>query len=75
MRVIFGGKFLKEGEQVLAKPITELINLSISSFSDDCKIAELKPIHKKEDKTNPKHYRPTFLLPLISKVIEKIIHN
>ena len=71
------GKFLKEGVSVLASPITDLCNLSISlsSFPDDCKIAKLKPLYKKEAKTKPKNYRPIFLLPLISKVIEKVIHN
>ena len=71
------GKFLKEGASVLASPITDLCNLSISlsSFPDDCKIAKLKPLYKKEAKTKPKNYRPVSLLPLISKVIEKVIHN
>ena len=71
------GKFLKEGTPALASPITDLCNLSISlsSFPDDCKIAKLKPLYKKEAKTKPKNYRPISLLPLISKVIEKVIHN
>ena len=71
------GKFLKEGASVLASPITDLCSLSISlsSFPDDCKIAKLKPLYKKEAKTKPKNYRPISLLPLISKVIEKVIHN
>ena len=71
------GKFLKEGAPALASPITDLCNLSISvsSFPDDCKIAKLKPLYKKEAKTKPKNYRPISLLPLISKVIEKVIHN
>ena len=71
------GKFLKEGASVLASPTTDLCNLSISlsSFPDDCKIAKLKPHYKKEAKTKPKNYRPISLLPLISKVTEKVIHN
>ena len=71
------GKFLKEGAPALASPITNLINLSISlsSFPDDCKIAKLKPLYKKEAKTKPKNYRPISLLPLISKIIEIIIHD
>ena len=71
------GKFLKEGAPVLASPITDLVNLSISLslFPDDCKIAKLKPLYKKEAKTNPKNYRPISLLPLLSKIIERIIHN
>ena len=71
------GKFLKEGAPVLASPITDLVNLSISLslFPDDCKIAKLKPIYKREAKTKPKNYRPISLLPLLSKMIERIIHN
>ena len=71
------GKFLKEGAPVLASPITDLVNLSISlsSFPDDSKIAKLKPLYKKEAKTKPKNYRPISLLPLLSKIIERIIHN
>ena len=50
------GKFLKEGASVLASPITDLCNLSISlsSFPDDCKIAKLKPLYKKETKQSQK---------------------
>ena len=71
------GKFLKEGAPVLASPITDLVNLSISLslFPDDCKIAKLKPLYKKEAKTKPKNYQPISLLPLLSKIIERIIHN
>ena len=63
------GKFLRDGASVLAVPISDLCNLSISLsiFPDDCKIAKLKPIYKKESKTKPKNYRPISLLPSISK--------
>ena len=71
------GHFLKDGAKVLAKPITELCNLSITSgkFPDSCKIAKLKPIYKKGSLTEASNYRPISLLPLISKVIEKVIHD
>ena len=71
------GKFLKEGAPVLVSPITNLVNLaiSLSLFPDDCKIAKLKPLYKKAAKTKPKNYRPISLLPLLSKIIERIIHN
>ena len=71
------GKFLEEGVSILASPLTDLCNLSISlsSFPDECKVAKLKPLYKKEAKTKPKNYRLISLLPLISKIIEKIIHN
>ena len=71
------GRFLKDGATVLAKPITDLCNLSITSgkFPDSCKIAKLKPIYKKGSLTEASNYRPISLLPLISKVIEKVIHD
>ena len=71
------GRFLKDGSRVLSKPISELCNLSIKlgSFPDSCKIAKLKPLFKKGSKTNPSNYRPISLLPLISKIIEKFIHE
>ena len=69
--------FLKDGAEVLATPISQLCNLSIltSSFPDNCKTAKLLPLYKKGCKTDPQNYRPISLLPLISKVIEKVVHN
>ena len=71
------GMFLRDGADVLSTPITELINLSISSctFPDKCKIAKIKPLFKKGSKTEPGNYRPISLLPLISKIFERVIHN
>ena len=71
------GRFLKDGAKVLAKPITDLSNLSITSgkFRNSCKTAKLKPIYKKGSLTEAYDYRPISLLPLISKVIEKVIHD
>ena len=71
------GRFLKDGASVLAKPISQICNLSIkySQFPTNCKIAKLKPLFKKGSKTTPKNYRPISLLPLISKIIEIIIHG
>ena len=71
------GNFLKEGAKVLAKPITDLYNLSIISgkFPDSCKLAMLKSIYKKGSLTEASNYRSISLLPLISKVTEKVIYN
>ena len=71
------GRFLQDGASVLSLPITQICNLSIrlSSFPTNCKIAKLKPIYKNGSKTDPQNYRPISLLPLISKVIEKVIHD
>ena len=66
---------LKDGSKVFATPIVQICNLSIklSSFPDECKIAKLKPLYKKGKKTDPKNYRPISLLPVISKILEKVI--
>ena len=71
------GHFLKAGAKVLAKPITDICNLSITSgkFLDSYKLAKLKPIYKKGSLTEASNYRPISLLLLISKVIEKVTHD
>ena len=69
--------FQKDGAKFLAKQISDLCNLSINSekFPDLCKVAKLKPLYKKGSLTQPCNYRPISLLSLISKVIEKLIHD
>ena len=51
------------------------ISISSGLFPSDCKIAKLKPLYKKGSKTNPENFRPISLLPLISKVIERIVYD
>ena len=43
------GRFLKGGAKFLAKPISELCNLSTNSekFPDLCKVGKLNPLYKK----------------------------
>ena len=67
------GKFLKDGADVLALPISQPCNFSISlsTFPQHGKIAKLKPQYKKGSRTEPKNFRPIPLLPLLSRLIEK----
>ena len=71
------GIFIKDSAELLATPLTQVINLSISTstFPDPCKIVKLRALFKKGSKTtDPKHYRPISLLPLLSKIFEKVVH-
>ena len=71
------GKFLKDGADILARPISQLCNLSIKlgSFPTSCKIARVKPLFKKGYKTDPQNYCSISLLPILSKIIGRIIHG
>ena len=71
------GKFLKDGGNVLAKLVTDSCNLSISwnKFPSAFKLAKVKPISKKGRETNASNYRPISLLPILSKVIEKVVQE
>ena len=71
------GRFLKDSAKTLSKPISEICNLSIShgTFLNACKVVKLKPIFKKGKKVDPSNYRPVSLLPLISQIIEKVVHD
>ena len=71
------GKFLKNGADILARPIFPLCNLPIklNSFPRSWKTVKVKVIFKKGSKTDPRNYLPISLLPILSKVIERIIHD
>lgn len=68
---------IKQSKNQLVKPLTHLINSSFisSKFPEKLKIAKIKPIFKKGDKSNVNNYRPIALLPAISKIYEKAVHN
>ena len=70
------GRFLKDGSNILCTPIAKICNLSIklASFPDKCKVPKVKSLYKTGLKTNPKNFRLISLLPLISKIIQLIIH-
>ena len=56
--------------------LTKKINRSfeLGQFPDKLKTAKVIPIHKAESKMITSNYRPISLLPIISKIFEKIMH-
>jgi hypothetical protein len=55
--------------------ITSPLDIGKGEFPITLKTATVIPIFKKGDKTNLNNYRPICLLPVISKIFEKVINN
>jgi len=71
------GKLFKLTYKSIIHYIVHLVNLCLQSgiFPNKLKIAVIKPIFKSGVKTNMNNYRPISILPYLSKVLEKIIHQ
>lgn len=68
---------LRQCANELTLPFYILLNQSFEEgvFPDLLKKALIKPIHKKNIKTDPNNYRPIALLPTASKIFEKAMCN
>ena len=55
--------------------VTHIDNLSIqqAKFPTMYKMAKVIPLLKKDDPLDPKNYRPVAILPILSKVIERVV--
>ena len=69
--------FLKAGMPILAEPLAELFNLSLSTgvFPDLWKIARIAPIHKADATLERSNYRPISVLPVLSRLFEKLVYD
>ena len=70
-------KYLKLSAQVIAKPLTAILNQSIqsSSYPNALKKAKVTPIFKKGSKADINNYRPISDLPIINSIFERHISN
>ena len=68
---------LKKSEPVLAKPISLILNQSLTTgiFPSKLKLSKVVLIYKKDDVHLVENYRPISLLPTISKVFGKVVHE
>ena len=68
-------KLLKLGKPALVTPITNLINstISVNIFPNGLKKAQVTPLHKKNDPMLKSNYRPVSILPIPSKIFEKVL--
>ena len=70
-------RMLVEAKDFVSDPLAFILNLLFSTgiFPNKLKIARVVPIFKKGDKSNPGNYRPISILPVISKLFEKLINK
>ena len=68
-------KFLKPVVDQIASPIVHIINTSIDKeiFPDSWKVLRVCPIPKIDNPVTVKDFQPVSLLPVLSKVYEKVI--
>jgi hypothetical protein len=61
----------------IAAPLATVFNKSINigQFPDALKIGKIIPIHKCEDNKLLNNYRPISVLPIFSKVLERLMYN
>lgn len=71
----FDAKFLKNYKLILCKPLTHLINLSITNsyFPSSWKAPVVTLILKTGNRTLTSNYRPISILPIVSKITEKVV--
>ena len=61
----------------LLEPLIHICNISLSlgEFPDEMKLARVVPIHKKGKKDQFNNYRPISVLPVFSKLLERLMYN
>ena len=68
-------EIIKSAKDELCQPLTKLINDCIEEgyFPEQLKIRKVVPIHKNGGVNDCKNYRPISVLPVLSKIFEKVI--
>ena len=68
-------KLIKYIDIYISKPLSVIINQSLNTgiFPSLLKIAKVIPIYKCEDEHILNNYRPISLLPILSKIFEKVV--
>ena len=70
-------KLLMDTCDISSSYITTIYNNSItnSCYSSPLKWADITPVHKKDDRSLKSNYRPISILPSVSIIFERIIHD
>ena len=70
-------KLIKLAGDAIYDSLLHIFNLVLSTgiFPDDLKLAKIIPIHKEGDKAECGNYRPISVIPIVAKILEKIIYD
>ena len=70
-------KLLKPLSGTFSRTLTYFFNLCMAAsvFPDELKIGKIIPLYKSGNKSVMSNYRPISILPTISKIFEKLLHN
>ncbi|KAJ0176374.1 hypothetical protein K1T71_007553 [Dendrolimus kikuchii] len=68
---------IRETKREILSPLCHIFNVSLATgiFPSYWKQANLIPIYKNGLKNTPENYRPISLLPIFSKILEKIVNS
>ena len=70
-------KLLKEAAPIVSEQLTRMFNFSLRTgqIPNEWKTAKVTPIHKGGDKQDPNNYRPISIIPIVMKVLERVVHD
>lgn len=70
-------KSIKCINELISEGLTKYINTILEKgvFPDSPKIAKVTPIYKSGIKTDPNNYRPVSVLPVLSKIFERVLYT
>ena len=70
-------KFIKNNSDIFSRFLQANLNNTIetSTFPEQLKYADVKPVFKKDSQTDKKNYRPISILPIVSKIYERCINK
>lgn len=72
----FSTSIIKQIITTILSPLTTIFNKSLESgvFPEKLKLAKVTPIYKSDDKKLLSNYRPISVLPIFSKILEKLMY-
>ena len=68
---------IKESAEILCHPFSSLVNylFDAGKVPLSWKLGEIVPVHKKDCTLTKTNYRPITILPVLSKIFEKLVHT